>query len=289
MGSVVQRRRLLRPVTAIPSVDISAVAPYARRTRRLRAALAAVLVGLLVTAVLLARGSDDAPSRLLPPGTSGVVLIDVSRSVDGQTYEPIAGVLRQLIALREPIGVVAFSDVAYQLLPTGSPSRELRPLLRLFTPEQSGVEESPWSPAFTAGTRISVGLDLTRAILEREHVQNGAVLLVSDLQTASSDIADMTQALIGYRKAGITLRIAALSPQARNRAYFERLVGKDAFAEVERSGVSATSAVAAADGAARPLPRAFLVVGGLLLLTLGAHEWWCSRVDVREAAAGGRL
>jgi hypothetical protein len=284
MGSVVQRRRFLRPVSAIPSVDIGALVPYARRTRRLRAALATVLVGLLVAAVLLARGSDEAPSRLLPPGTSGVVVIDVSRSVDGQTYEPIARVLRQLIALREPVGVVAFSDVAYQLLPAGSPSRELRPLLRLFMPEQSGVEESPWNPAFTAGTRISVGLELTRAMLEREQVKNGAVLLVSDLQTASSDIADMTQALIGYREAGITLRIAALSPQPRNRAYFERLVGKDAFAKVERSGVSATAA-AAADGGARPLPRAFLVVGGLLLLALGAHEWWCSRVDVREVVA----
>ena len=282
-----QRRRFLRPVSAIPSVDINALAPYGRRTRRLRAALAAVLVGLLVAAVLLARGSDDAPSRLLPPGTSGIVLIDVSRSVDGQTYEPIARVLRQLIALREPVGVVAFSDVGYQLLPTGSPSRELRPLLRLFTPEQSGVEESPWSPAFTAGTRISVGLELTRSILERERVENGAVLLVSDLQTASSDIADMTQALIGYRKAGITLRIAALSPQARNRAFFERLVGKDAFAKVERSGVTA-SAAAAAEGGARPLPRTFLLVGGLLLLALAAHEWWCSRVHIGEAVVGGR-
>ena len=280
------RRRFLRPVSAIPSADISALAPHARRTRRLRAALAVVLVGLVVVAVLLARGSNDAPSRLLPPGTSGIVVIDVSRSVDGQTYEPIANVLRQLIALREPVGVIAFSDVAYQLLPPGSPSRELRPLLRLFTPEQSGVEESPWSPAFTAGTRISTGLELTREILERQQVGNGAVLLVSDLQTASSDIADMTEAIIEYRKAGIALRIAALSPQPQNRRLFERLVGKDAFADVERSGVSA-AAIAATDGGRGPLPHAFLVVGALLLLALAAHERWCSRVDIREVAAGG--
>jgi hypothetical protein len=273
-------------VSAVPSADIGALAPYARRTRRLRAALAAALVGLLITAVLLARGSDDTPSRLLPPGTSGIVLIDVSRSVDGQTYEPIASVLQQLIALREPVGVIAFSDVAYQLLPPGSSSRELRPLLRLFTPEQSGVEESPWSPAFTAGTRISTGLELTRAILERQQIGNGAVLLVSDLQTASSDIADMTEAIIEYRKAGIPLRIAALSAQPQNSRLFERLVGKDAFADVERSGVS-VAATAAPDGGRGPLPRAFLVVGALLLLALAAHERWCSRVDIREATAGG--
>jgi VWA domain-containing protein len=282
----VPRRRFLRPVSAIPSADIGALAPYARRTRRLRAALAAVLVGLLIAAVLLARGSDDTPSRLLPPGTSGIVLIDVSRSVDGQTYEPIASVLQQLIALREPVGVIAFSDVAYQLLPPGSSSRELQPLLRLFTPERSGVEESPWSPAFTAGTRISTGLELTRAILERQQVGNGAVLLVSDLQTASSDIADMTEAIIEYRKAGIPLRIAALSAQPQNRRLFERLVGKDAFADIERSGVSA-AATAAADGGRGPLPRAFLVVGALLLLALAVHERWCSRVEIREAIAGG--
>jgi hypothetical protein len=286
MGDVVLRRRFLRPVSAIPSADIGALAPHARRTRRLRAALAVVLVGLVVAAVLLARGSDDTPSRLLPPGTSGIVVIDVSRSVDGQTYEPIASVLQQLIALREPVGVIAFSDVAYQLLPPGSSSRELRSLLRLFTPELSGVEESPWSPAFTAGTRISTGLELTRAILERQHVKNGAVLLVSDLQTASSDIADMTQAIIEYRKAGIALRIAGLSPQPQNRRLFERLVGKDAFAHVERSGTSVTAA-GATDGGRGPLPRAFLVVGGLLLLALAAHERWCSRVGIREATAGG--
>ncbi len=213
-------------------------------------------------------------------------MIDVSRSVDGQTYEPIADVLLQLIALREPVGVVAFSDVAYQLLPPGSPSRELRPLLRLFTPEQSGVEESPWSPAFTAGTRISTGLELTRAIIERQQVGNGAVLLVSDLQTASSDITDMTEAIIGYRRAEIPLRIAALGAQPQNRRLFERLVGKDAFADVERSGVSAAAA-ADTDGGRGPLPRAFLLVGALLLLALAVHERWCSRVDIREATAGG--
>jgi hypothetical protein len=286
MGVVVPRRRFLRPVSAIPSADIGALAPHARRTRRLRAALAAVLLGLVVAGVLLARGSDDTPSRLLPPGTSGIVVIDVSRSVDGQTYQPIASVLRQLIALREPVGVVAFSDVAYQLLPPGSPSRELRSLLRLFTPEQSGVEESPWSPAFTAGTRISTGLDLTRTIIDRQHLGNGAVLLVSDLQTASSDIADMTEAIIEYRKAGIPLRIAGLEPQPQNRRLFERLVGKDAFADVERSGVRA-AATAAPEGGRGPLPRAFLVVAVLLLLALAVHERWCSRVEIREATAGG--
>jgi hypothetical protein len=285
-GVVVPPRRFLRPVSAIPSADIGALAPHAQRTRRLRAALAAVLVGLLVAALLLARGSGDAPSRLLPPGTSGIVVIDVSRSVDGQTYEPIADVLLQLIALREPVGVIAFSDVAYQLLPPGSPARELRPLLRLFTPEQSGVEESPWSPAFTAGTRISTGLELTRAIIERQQVGNGAVLLVSDLQTASSDISDMTEAIIAYRRAEIPLRIAALSAQPQNRRLFERLVGKDAFADVERSGVVA-AATAATDGGKGPLPRAFLVVGALLLLALAVHERWCSRVEIREAPAGG--
>lgn len=279
------RRRFFQQVAAIPSADMGALAMYARRTRVVRASLAALLVGLLVAAILLARGTDDQPSRLLPPGTSGIVVIDVSRSVDGQSYEPIARVLRHLIALGEPVGLVAFSDVAYQLLPPGTPARELQPMLRLFTSEEDGVE-SPWRPAFTAGTRISVGLELTRALIERQQVGNGAVLLVSDLQTASSDIADMTQAIVGYRKARIPLRIAALAPQAQNRAFFEQLIGKDAFAEVERSGGSA-AASAGVDGGRGHLPRAFLVVAGLLLLALAAHERWCSRIHISEAVAGG--
>jgi hypothetical protein len=286
VDGVVPRRRFFRPVAAIPSADIGALAPYARRTRVVRASLAALLVCLLVTAVLFARRTDDQPSRLLPPGTSGIVVIDVSRSVDGQTYEPIARVLRQLISLGEPVGLVAFSDVAYQLLPPGTPARELRPLLRLFTPEEDGVEESPWSPSFTAGTRISVGLEHARALIEREQVGNGAVLLVSDLQTASSDIVDLTQAIVGYRKARIPLRIAALAPQAQNRAFFEQLIGKDAFSEVARSGGS-SAASETLDAGRGHLPRAFLVVGALLLLALAAHERWCSRVEISEAVAGG--
>ena len=131
--------RFRRPTSARSRRTRAAPAACAPRSRRYCSASSS-------PAVLLARGSDDTPSRLLPPGTSGIVVIDVSRSVDGQTYQPIASVLRQLIALREPVGVVAFSDVAYQLLPPGSPSRELRSLLRLFTPEQSGVEEARGAP-----------------------------------------------------------------------------------------------------------------------------------------------
>ena len=90
MGVVVPRRRFLRPVSAIPSADIGALAPHARRTRRLRAALAAVLLGLVVAGVLLARGSDDTPSRLQPPGTSGIVVIDVSRQSLGDGARAVA-------------------------------------------------------------------------------------------------------------------------------------------------------------------------------------------------------
>ena len=81
-------------------------------------------------------------------------------------------------------------------------------------------------------------------------------------------------------------RIAPLSAQPQTRRLFERLVGKDSFAHVERSGTS-VSAAGATDGGRGPLPREFLVVGVLLLLALAAHERWCSRVDIREAAAGG--
>ena len=63
-------------------------------------------------------------------------------------------------------------------------------VLRFFAPppasasatnDQTYLANSPWQQWFSAGTRISSGLYLAEHMLEQEHAQHGAVLLISDL------------------------------------------------------------------------------------------------------------
>ena len=61
-----------------------------------------------------------------------MLVLDVSRSIKPEANRTITDVLQQLIRSQSRLGLVAFSDIAYQLLPPGTPSRELRSLLRFF-------------------------------------------------------------------------------------------------------------------------------------------------------------
>ena len=231
MGVVVPRRRFLRPVSAIPSAS-SARWRRTRATARLRAALAAVLLGLVVAGgATRAPAQTSTPSRLLPPGTSGIVVIDVSRSVDGETYQPIASVLRQLIALREPVGVVAFwigptsccrrarRRASFgRRCASSRPSRVVWRRARGAPPSQP-VHGSP--PGLTRRARSSTAASTSGT------APCSSSAICQTAQTCA--IADMTEVIIEYRKAGIPLRIAGVEPQPQNRRLFERLVGKDAL------------------------------------------------------------
>src|SRR4029453_5626296 len=111
--------------------------------------------------------------------------------ITGADLRPARHVVEKLMRSGTPTGLVVFSDVAYELLPPGTPVRELQPLLRLLTPEGGHLPRNPWNTSFTAGTRISTALDLARRMLRRDHVKDGSILLVSDLETAPTDFEDL--------------------------------------------------------------------------------------------------
>ena len=120
-----------------------------------------------------------------------VVVMDFSYSITGSTYRLIVNGLRKIAAAGNPVAVVGFSDVAYEMLPPGTPARELDSIARRFIPlptKDGSVEfpSSPWSP-LEGGTRISQGLELAGQILQRDHVRKGSVVLISDLETSSDD------------------------------------------------------------------------------------------------------
>ena len=117
--------------------DLPRLALPAERTTLLRLGLALALAATLSAAVLLARTAGSGRAAVLPAGTNtGVVVLDMSASVAGPAFVRIGNVVRGLVATNQTIGLVMFSDVAYELLPPNSPPSSLQQFLRFFAPRR---------------------------------------------------------------------------------------------------------------------------------------------------------
>ena len=127
------------PERAFPSAETEPLRRVVRRTTIIRFGLALALVAALALAFLAARDSDVRHAPLVPSGTTGVVVLDLSASV----YEAAFGSTLQKMARQgERAGLVVFSDSAYEVLPPGTPGRELLPFLRFFRPDPNSTTGS---------------------------------------------------------------------------------------------------------------------------------------------------
>lgn len=217
----------------IPLTDLSALAAAARRTRLLGLVAAALVVLLSAAAVAVASGIRAERDVLLPRGSNGIVVLDVSASISSDTYARIAATLESLAESGGRYGLVLVSDTAYEALPPGTPARELRRFERFFrVPARSAPGEipqpprSPWTDAFSAGTRLSTGLRLTLEIVRRDQLARPAVLLVSDLDDDTSDLESLTGAAIALRRAGAELRAVSLNAAPEDEQFIRRLLEK---------------------------------------------------------------
>jgi hypothetical protein len=269
---------------AIPLATTAELAGPARRTLVLRVALAVALLGLALAASETGRSNAAAARGLLPGGGTGVLVLDVSRSIKPAANRTIVNVLQQLIRSRTRLGLVAFSDIAYELLPPGTPSRELRSLLRFFAPTptpRTGPDSpppNPWSSSFSGGTQISLGLTLAHDALVRAGNPRGSILLVSDLDTAPDDVPRVAQTFNTFRSQGVKFRIVALTPRADNLSLFQNLAGRDAF--VPRVS-SVGRGVGETEGALQGrTPWSLIFVAVLVLVALAANEHWNGRLPV---------
>lgn len=269
---------------AIPLATTADLAGPTRRTLILRIALAVALVVLALTASETGRTNAAAARGLLPGGGTGVLVLDVSRSIKPSSDRTIVAVLQELIHAQTRLGLVAFSDIAYELLPPGTKSRELQPLLRLFEPSATPrtgsdpIAPNPWSSSFSGGTQISLGLELARQALIRAGNPKGSILLVSDLDTAPDDVPRVAQTFNTFRNEGVKFRIVALSPRGDNLSLFQNLAGRGAF--VSHLG-SVRGAAGQTEGALQgQIPWSLLVVAALVLLALAANEHWNGRLPV---------
>ncbi|MFL5944441.1 MAG: vWA domain-containing protein [Gaiellaceae bacterium] len=268
---------------AVPIATTADLAPAVRRTLVIRLVLAVVLVGLVVAAVDTGRSRAEAGRGLVPGGVGGMVVLDVSRSIKPDANRTITMVLQQLIESNARIGLVAFSDIAYELLPPGSPSSELRPLLPYFAPETTpkpGAEPrpNPWSGNFSGGTQISSGLAVGHASLVRAGRPKGPLLLVSDLDTAPDDVPRVALTFNRFKSEGVPFRIVAVSPRQDNLSLFQNLAGKNAFtAPVQRTSGGSGDAEGAGRG---DIPWSLVVLALLVLTALAVNEHWCGRLPL---------
>jgi hypothetical protein len=272
---------LPRRAPAVSTVDTRALRRVALRTGTTRWVLAAAALGLLALAFAFTRGLDQTRSGLVPPGSSTVLVLDVSLSITESDLRRDRRVVERLIASRTPTGLVVFSDVPYELFPPGTPAAELRPMLRLLTPENGHLSPNPWNSSFTAGTRISAALDLARQMLRRDRVKDGSILLVSDLETAPTDYGDLGQVLTRLHHASIPVRLVALSPSSDAVTLFQSLLGREAFlAPVEPSPGNVPRIESSLRGRT---PIGLLTAGALLFLVLAAYERFAGRLALPRA------
>jgi hypothetical protein len=285
---------LTRPRRVIPLADAPELRGPVRRTSFLRAVLAVALLLALGACVWLARDLRTRPSSYFASGNSGIVVLDLSTSVDPNRYRRLARVLRTVAETGQPVGLVTYSDSAYEMVPPGTRGDELRPLLRFFEPPAPGSAEarrtrgfgfleSPWSGTFRGGTRISTGLRVAREVVERDRLAPATVLLVSDLDDSPFDLESLTQEAIRYEKEGIDLRIVPLFPGAEDRSFFENLVGRRAF--VGNGELLHNTALEERRSVIGGFPFLLALATAALLGLLALNERFCARLGWRAGRA----
>jgi hypothetical protein len=271
---------------AVALADLKEVRTAEVRTSVLRVALALALAGTMACILLVARDAGSGRAAVFPEGTdAGIVALDMSASIAGPIYARVASTLQGIVDANQSIGLVMFSDTAYELLPPNSPPGALLQFMPFFVPIRfSGSTpifgQSPWD-TFSGGTRASTGLIQARRALERAHVKHGSILIVSDLDNAIGDQQALVVEALRLEREHITVRIVPLFATHQNLRFFATLFGSDAF--VDPSVFTHTAKRHEASIAAG-MPWALVALGILLMLLLAGNERWNGRLAVGATA-----
>jgi hypothetical protein len=291
----------------IPIFDARNLTEAVRRTAVIRWLLAAALVATLLAAAWMARDPGASAVRIVRGGESGIVVLDMSASI-GSGQRRLTEPFEYLADTNQDFGLVLFSSVAYEAIPPGTDSKELRSFVRVLSPfpnvcvarefapcrpgtrrvdpDSDEAEElrrasvSPWAENFRGGTTISTGLKLARELLTRHGQSHRGALLISDLDDSLLDIPALTREIITYRREGIPLNVVALGPFPEDRFYFERMLGKEAF--VDRANLAPRRLLQERRRAERAgVPEGLAGLSLALLMLLAANEHFCGRLAWR--------
>jgi von Willebrand factor type A domain len=264
--------------SAIPATEAARLRPSVRRTAVLRAALALALAATLALAFLVARGYDPRVAPLVPAGSTGMVVIDLSASVYEGAMEET---LQKLARAGEQAGLVVFSDVGYELLPPGTPGRELLPIIRYLKPVGTAGElpVNPWQD-FRAGTRISAGLEVAREALLRERVRRGSVVLISDLDILPDEVQRLAAEIAELKRNGMEVRIVPLDPTPEKVMRIEALTSPSAL--LRAPGKAGEVRAPEQHSLREALPWTFVFAAALLVGLLALNERLLARLEVRR-------
>lgn len=240
-------------------------------------AIAVTFAFLFVTAKRAGAGR----AAVFPAGTdTGVVALDMSASISGPTYARVASTLRGIISANQSVGLVMFSDTAYELLPPNSPPGAMAQFIPFFVPlryygSTPVFGQGPWD-TFMGGTRIAPGLVMAEQSLRRAGVKHGAILLVSDLDDSAADQPLLDQTAVQLRQAHIPVRIVPLFAAPHDKRLFGALFGDNSFVDPR---VFAHRATTHTQPIAAPAPWKLLGLGALLVLLLAANERFTARLE----------
>jgi len=275
--------------SSIPIGDAPALRRAGLRSRGIRLALAAGLVVSAVLSFFVARSTDLAPTPLLPPGSSGIIVLDVSGSVEGSTLDRAYAGLSQLAASDDRFGMVVFASRAYEALPPNTPARELKPVAQFYhplnrasiapgraslvTPVSAFYPANPWQVGFDTGTEISQGLQLAKSVILANNMTRRSVWLISDLADDPHDFANVARVATEYINFGITLNVIALNPTKSDARFFERFLGPSGT--LVRAKPSTEVRIKSEYG----FPIGIAAVAMVIALLLAANELWSSPIE----------
>jgi hypothetical protein len=266
-------------LSTIPLADAPALHARGRLTLAIRTALAAIAIGAAIAFVVVSRHPTGRTVVPLPRNASTVVVLDVSASISTDTYARIGGTLAAISHSRARVGLVVFSDLAYEALPPGLPASDLDPFARYFTlphQPQAGAAPAfppnPWATTFTAGTRISTGMELAHTIAQAQP-RRPTVVLVSDLDDDPQDLTPLAAVMAAYRRDNIPVRVVGLNASPQDVTLFERLLGR----AVPVTQAPTLDQVPPRDVTAFPGALLLLALAAAAALTL--REAWSPRLE----------
>jgi hypothetical protein len=249
--------------------------------------LAAAVLGTALATAVSASRLEVRTTPLFGSGSSGILVLDLSSSIDSVPRREIGTVLRRLADARSHVGLVLFSDVAYEALPASASSEELRTYLRFFPAPPSARTGrplpirrvrvvTPWTRSFRGGTRISAGLQLARRMIAEHPRRTNDVVLVSDLNDSLFDVSALSTALAELRRERIHLRIVALNAAPSDRAFFSQRLGRSTLIDSRELFAPPRRKVSG------DVPRGFVALVVVLALLLAANELQCGRLEWRR-------
>jgi hypothetical protein len=268
----------------LPYGELPALRRPVLRARLLRVVLALALVATFLAALAVARSRDAQPTAILPAGTTGMIVLDLSASTGAKAE--VGELFRRIAATDERTGLAVFSDGSYEVLPPGTPGRDLAPMMRFFTPGPDGeIVPDPWSSGFAGGTNVLAGIERALESFSRDEVTSGSILLISDLEFVPDQIARLPALLTELRETRIEVRILPVDARDEQRRFFERVLGPEAFVDVDAAKAIATGSES---GSGRRLfrlaedgtPWLFALLAAVLLGLLAANERFCGRLTL---------